>query len=1628
MTLCYSNQSCFLQHSSSLVSDVAGLSVGPHGDGNALNISAFIPDTNPPSLTEFVLLNLSSGIITLRFNETIYPPSLDLSGLRLQSFYENPVSSYRLTNGTIIDSDMSQITIQLSDPDLVAIKQDRNLCTTQGNCYAWVDSTLIADSSGNQLSTVSNDDGRVVVNQFVDDNGPPNILEFFLDLNDSSLMLIFDEPVNPTTLDATAISIQSAQNVTSNSQRYTLTGYSMVNDESSSSLLISLLMEDVNNLKSSGYVTDVANTYLVVSNSLIEDMAFIPNSNNPIVNGEAINATAVYRDEVGPSLVSVTLDLNIDALQLTFNEPVDPFTVDVAGITLHSADSSALFQLTGGIISPTETTNGDLTVTILLTNPDISTIKNPSSETFTHLSIVENSVYDIANNPISNITDFEIEVIIFDESNAELLSFGIDMNVGVLTLTFDDIIVYNTFIPSSLTLQSNEVIMNGDSYTLQDSTAEGPNSNTINITLGETDRVRIFQLSYSMLAVEENGTYISIQADVFRDYMGADVVSVTSTRALRASYVIVDGVREQILNAVLDLDEGQLNITFTDIINADTFNLSGVSLLFSNGTPEMTTLQESSYTQSANAMDITIAISRSELDTIKDAYISDINQTVSVQFELNTVADFTSNSINFTIISVNNIVMDTTPPRVEAFSLDLDAGILNITFSEAISLHSADCRGAWIVGRQRRFHIEVCDNEETPSELNSVTFTLNAEDVDSLRMGYSSSETFYLSVQPNLVTDLSGIPVVPINISDALPADVVIPDETIPVLENFTLDLNTDTLVLTFSELVDNSTLDLSRFTLTAGTESNVFYTFGVYEDLTRNGYEVRLLLTSVDLNAIKDNPQLAVSNRTTYLIVGDMAAADYNDNFAELIPNATALPGLLIADTTPPVLEQFTINLDSLELVFNFSEIVQAESFNVSAITFSDGLTNITLNSSSVSTMDLPVLSIILSPEDSDLLFVSSNFGRNISSSILYLPPNVVVDFNSNSFEAPDFPIFANNVVDDSSSPTLLDFELDLNTNILTLQFNEPINIDALRVDGISIISNDSFAGPQIDLTSSTLLNEISSSRIMINITNDVNRIKASRVIGNSENDTFLITQGNFAFDLAGNNLGAIRPPGFMSTIVRQDEIRPEIVSYRFDLNTEMLSIRFSEPVDVLSANISSLIIVNETNGTELLRLTDGDIGITEYTLVNITLVTEDLNALKASSMLATDTSNTFISTEVDFIADTSGNHLSAIPLSDPLRASSVIADTRAPQLIEFTFSVDGGSLNLTFSETVDLDSFNVSKIMLQNSDDTPIPDFISLRLSDTSAVTIEDFNVIGIILTPADVSEIIEQRLCFNESECFVFFEDDLVRDTSSNSIQSSILRASDIVVDPAQPQLVQFFNLDFEAGTITIQFSKAILQSSIDFTQITLSALSDQNTTILTLTSGIVEELLGPLLTIRLSPTDLNELKSSRTLCSLRLACYLRFTSQAFTDITGNEIVPVGYGVLSSAHVPLSISPDVTGPELLNYTLDVDSGYLVLEFNEPVQMIDTTAITLLSDVNGTYSQTLSSIVASVSRNIVNITIPPGDLTALKADENVATSNLSTYLTWCRFTTSSYFSSHSSTNSNYGRILYTRHIPTCC
>jgi hypothetical protein len=261
---------------------------------------------------------------------------------------------------------------------LNAIKAMLGLCTENSNCFLSHASAAVAGVNGVDVleRTAAN---ALETSTFVADSTAPQLkTNGFLEmnLNNGTITLLFNEPVNGSTLDPTAITLLSffkGSSVIS----YRLSGGSLHSQPSAESVRILLSSTDLNEIKARETLCLNSGTcYLNATASLIRD-----NSNQAVQSTAATIGTFAQEfidDVTRPSLESFSLNINNSMLILTFSETVSVNTpaLDVTKITIQANASTTVanerFTLT---TSSTSVSPNGRVITIDLSSADLKALK-----------------------------------------------------------------------------------------------------------------------------------------------------------------------------------------------------------------------------------------------------------------------------------------------------------------------------------------------------------------------------------------------------------------------------------------------------------------------------------------------------------------------------------------------------------------------------------------------------------------------------------------------------------------------------------------------------------------------------------------------------------------------------------------------------------------------------------------------------------------------------------------------------------------------------------------------------------------------------------------------------------------------------------------------------------------------------------------------------------------------------------------------------------------------------------------------------------------------------------------------------------------------------------------------------
>ena len=236
----------------------------------------------------------------------------------------------------------------------------------------------------------------------------------------------------------------------------------------------------------------------------------------------------------------------------------------------------------------------------------------------------------------------------------------------------------------------------------------------------------------------------------------------------------------------------------------------------------------------------------------------------------------------------------------------------------------------------------------------------------------------------------------------------------------------------------------------------------------------------------------------------------------------------------------------------------------------------------------------------------------------------------------------------------------------------------------------------------------------------NDVNDIKCIEGLATSINNTYITLTNASCEDLAGNPLvGIYNGMALQGNNVTLDISPPVLDDFNFDLNTGILTLTFDEVVDASTLVIEQIQFVSDNTSmpNSTYYLTENST-VSDYNdlVLTVTLSDSDLNNLKFYQDLATSDMTTYLNFSSDTVFDTSSNGI--LSFSVPQQVGMFTTDTTRPYLVEYQLSINDSILILSFSETMNISSFDTSRITFQNSQ----YDNFTASLDLTSIVKLKD------------------------------------------------------------------------------------------------------------------------------------------------------------------------------------------------------------------------------------------------------------------------------------------------------------------
>ena len=302
---------------------------------------------------------------------------------------------------------------------------------------------------------------------------------------------------------------------------------------------------------------------------------------------------------------------------------------------------------------------------------------------------------------------------------------------------------------------------------------------------------------------------------------------------LEVSSHITDTTRPVLVNFNTNLTAETITLTFTETVNASSLNFSAFTLQdFFEGTYSYTLTSGS--VQEADSTVIEFTFSLEDLNEIKrntDIYTDRTNAWITfTEYAITDMALIPNQVVempNTTVLSEGVVTEvfypDLTDPVLWSFDLNLTSHQLILYFSETvlartlnisqITLQSTRNRASdtqWVTLTMGELPLH---SHSSSNDFHSLVVDLGQIDTDRIkamtRLATSRDNTF-ITFSSDLLEDMNRNPIVPISTSDAQQVKTFYEDLVPPRLLSFDLDLNTGRVILTFSEAINASSLQVS--------------------------------------------------------------------------------------------------------------------------------------------------------------------------------------------------------------------------------------------------------------------------------------------------------------------------------------------------------------------------------------------------------------------------------------------------------------------------------------------------------------------------------------------------------------------------------------------------------------------------------------------------------------------------------------------------------------------------------------------------------------------------------------------------------------------------------------------------
>ena len=303
----------------------------------------------------------------------------------------------------------------------------------------------------------------------------------------------------------------------------------------------------------------------------------------------------------------------------------------------------------------------------------------------TCISVSTLTTTDVSGNNIVAIPPtmpYRAKEVVPDSVGPQIVAFTLDVNIGNLTLDFDEMVNVSSFNSTVLTLLGAE-----GSYNL--TTVSRP-------TISNMDTVLMITLSQDDLNGIKGQEICNGTQDCFVSHgdglIGDTVGNISAERDINdpimASTIGTDFTIPMLNTIVLfDHDSGIVILQFSETIYGDSVNFMSLELVNADG--DAVTATGSAVINSTTPQ-LAIQLANTTLDMTKIAEICNRCFNCFVRINSGFATDYVGNAVasSFSgpVTPTGNFVRDITGPTLVSFGLDLQSSILSLVFDEPVRL------------------------------------------------------------------------------------------------------------------------------------------------------------------------------------------------------------------------------------------------------------------------------------------------------------------------------------------------------------------------------------------------------------------------------------------------------------------------------------------------------------------------------------------------------------------------------------------------------------------------------------------------------------------------------------------------------------------------------------------------------------------------------------------------------------------------------------------------------------------------------------------------------------------------------------------------------------------------------